>query len=218
VVEVVNTNGEIDVAPGDGAQVEVTAERIAKAATDEAARDLLKDVRIEEQASPDRVRLETKTPPGMTRLGGSTEVRYHLKVPASATVRVRNTNGAVRVTGVTGAVRAETTNGGVRGIDLGGAVEATTTNGGVRLQVVSVADGGIRAETVNGGIDVTLPAAAKANVEANCVNGGISVSGLSIEGGESSRRRVDGRLNGGGPNVSLDTTNGGIRIRASEAR
>ena len=43
-------------------------------------------------------------------------------------------------------------------------------------------------------------------------NGGISADGLSIETTESSRRRLEGRLNGGGPQIRLEGTNGGIRI------
>src|SRR5213592_2746495 len=40
-VRVVNTNGRIEVEPGQGAEVEIRAERIARAATDAGARELL---------------------------------------------------------------------------------------------------------------------------------------------------------------------------------
>jgi DUF4097 and DUF4098 domain-containing protein YvlB len=75
-----------------------------------------------------------------------------------------------------------------------------------------VAAGGIRAETVNGVIELTLPASANADVQATCVNGRVSVEGLKIDGPESTRRRVEGRLNGGGPKVVLETTNGRIQL------
>ena len=51
-----------------------------------------------------------------------------------------------------------------------------------------------------------------ATISASVTNGGISADGLSIETTESSRRRLEGRLNGGGPQVRLEGTNGGIRI------
>jgi hypothetical protein len=43
-------------------------------------------------------------------------------------------------------------------------------------------------------------------------NGGIDSSGLSIETTESTRRRLEGRLNGGGAPIRIEGTNGGIRI------
>ncbi len=76
----------------------------------------------------------------------------------------------------------------------------------------AVAAGGIRAETVNGSVDVTLPSGASADVRATCVNGRVGVEGLKIDGPEPTRRRVEGRLNGGGPKVVLETTNGRIQL------
>jgi hypothetical protein len=209
-VEILNTSGEISVTGGDGAQVEVVAERTARAATDADAKDLLKQIEIREDVTPARVRLETHQP--STLDGRRVEVRYHVKVPASVSVRVQNTNGEIVANALKGAFRAETTNGGIRGQGLSGQVEASTTNGGVRLQVDAVSPGGVRVETVNGGVDLTIPAAAQADVRAGCVNGGISLHGLALVGGESTRRRVEGKLNGGGALVSAETTNGGVRI------
>jgi DUF4097 and DUF4098 domain-containing protein YvlB len=57
-----------------------------------------------------------------------------------------------------------------------------------------------------------MPSSAKADVHATCVNGRIAVDGLKLDGPETTRRRVEGRLNGGGPKVTLETTNGGIRL------
>lgn len=212
-VEVVNGNGRITVRGGEGTQVEVTAKIVARSATDQQAQDYLKQIEIREDAGSDHVRLETTAP----RVSGShAEVQYEIQVPRGASLRLTNTNGQIHITGVAGAVRAETTNGGVKGIELAGRVEASTTNGGVDLDLASVAEGGVRAETTNGGVSVRLPATAKASVRASCVNGGISVTGLELEGGESTRRRVEGRLNGGGPLVDVETTNGGVRVAARQ--
>ena len=212
LLEIVNGNGEIEVTGGAGSTVEVRAERVARAATDEQATEYLKQVEIEEQVSRDHVRLETKVPPRVHRTWA--EVKYHVTVPAGLSVRLRNTNGAVTVVGVQGEVKAETTNGGVKGRELAGAVEASTTNGGVTLEMTAVAEGGIRAETTNGGVDLRIPGGAKADIRASVLNGGISLSGLELEGGQKTRRRVEGRLNGGGPTVAVETTNGGIKIAA----
>jgi DUF4097 and DUF4098 domain-containing protein YvlB len=209
-VEIGNTNGTIEVTQTSGATVEVRAERVAKAASDEAAKDLLRQLEIREDISASRVKLETKTPQGI-RWGG-VEVRYFVTVPSGTAVKVDNTNGKIRLTDLTGAVTAETTNGGVSGTGLAGAVRASTTNGGVDIDVSAVHADGIVLETTNGGVSLSLPADARADVSASCTNGGISVD-LPIEkDGESSRRSLRGRLNGGGPRVSLETVNGGVRI------
>lgn len=214
-VELSNTNGLVEVLATDGNQIEVRAERIARANTDQDAKELLKQVQIKEDANPNLVRLETILPSGLGfRTHG--EVRYHLKVPASVSVRVHNTNGQVRVEGVRGAVRAETTNGGVRGRDLSGAVEATTTNGGVDLELNELSAEGVRAETTNGGVELTVPENIRAQLKASCVHGGVSVTGLTVDG-ETSRNVVEGKINGGGPRISLETTNGGIRVRAGSS-
>ena len=51
-------------------------------------------------------------------------------------------------------------------------------------------------------------------ISASVTNGGIDTSGLELETLESSRRRLEARLNGGGPQVRIEGTNGGIRIGA----
>jgi hypothetical protein len=208
-VEIVNANGRIEITGTDGVQVEVGAVRTARAMTDEDAQKVLAQLQIVESVTADRVRLETKAPTGE---GRRVDVEYHVKVPASASVVLRNSNGTVEVVSLKGAVKAEIDNGTVVGRQLTGAVEATTTNGSVRLEVGAVAAGGIRAETVNGSVDLTLPSEAKADVQATCVNGRVGVEGLKIDGPETTRRRVEGRLNGGGPKVVLETTNGRIQI------
>jgi hypothetical protein len=60
---------------------------------------------------------------------------------------------------------------------------------------------------------LTLPRAARANLSATCTNGAIDVSGVALElMGEQSKRRVRGRINGGGTPVELTTTNGSISV------
>jgi DUF4097 and DUF4098 domain-containing protein YvlB len=208
-VEIVNAYGRIDVTGAEGTQVEVVAERTAKAMTDEDAQKVLAQMQIVETATAGSVRLETKAPKGE---GRRVEVTYHVKVPASVNVRVQNSNGTITLAALKGTVNAETDNGTVVGRQLAGAVTASTTNGSVQLDMGAVAAGGIRAEAVNGSVELTLPSDAKADLQATCVNGRVGVEGLKIDGPESTRRRIEGRLNGGGPKVVLETTNGRVQL------
>src|SRR6185503_8618655 len=75
--------------------------------------------------------------------------------------------------------------------------------------------------TVNGAVRLEVPPTVNADLDAATVNGGVSVDdklGLA----EVSRDRgsfgpatsIRGRLNKGGPRVTLQTTNGGVRVAA----
>lgn len=213
-LEIVNVNGAITAEPAQGGQVEVHALRIAKASTDDAARELLKRLEILEQASPNLVRIETKVE---RRSFGrvSHEVRYSVKVPKGLAVNFETVNGGVRLENLDGPVVASTTNGSVRGTGLRGGVKVSTTNGGIQIAMARVTSD-IEVETTNGGVRLQLPADVRASLEARTVNGGIGVSNLPYEG-EQSRRRWSGTINGGGPRVSAETTNGSIRISAAGA-
>ena len=92
-VRIVNTNGE-DRGRGRGrSTVEVRAERIARAATDAAARELLPRIAIKEDVTA-RPRARSK-PSGMSgiMIGAAFEVRYHVRAPKNAVVNVTTTNG-----------------------------------------------------------------------------------------------------------------------------
>lgn len=211
-VEIINVNGRIAVEASDGPAVEVRAERTAKAGSDEAAKELLKKIEMHEEIQPDRIRIETRPPRGLMGTS-STEVRYTLRVPRTASVNLETVNGGAIVKGVRGGVQMTSTNGEITGEALAGRVEATTTNGRVHLQFESIGQDAIRAETVNGRIELEIPSAARADIAARCVNGSIQVSGLDLKDiGERTRRSMDARLNGGGPRIEAETTNGAIRL------
>src|SRR5438128_1406301 len=83
IVEIDNVNGKIDLQGTDTPTVEITTERIAKAATDEGARQLLPNIKIEESASPDHITIKTGNVSGVL-IGASYEVRYTIRAPRSA--------------------------------------------------------------------------------------------------------------------------------------
>jgi len=212
-LRIANTNGLIEIEGVDGSTLEVRAERIARGVSEEAARELLPRIVIKEDKSADLVSLSTERFSGIM-LGAGFEVRYHVKAPKTTVVEVTNTNGQVRVSGLSGRVNARTTNGGVRGEGLTGDIDARSTNGGVVIDLASVSSGHVKLHTTNGGVTLTLPETAKADLSASVTNGGISIGefqGLDVS--EKSRRHFEARLNGGGSSVELQTTNGGIRIR-----
>ena len=212
-VRIANTNGRIDVEASDGPDVEIRAEKIARAATDTGAQELLPRIAIKEEVSPDRVFVQTERMSGIM-FGAAFEVRYHVRAPKNVFVNVANTNGQIALTGLGGKVMARTTNGAVTGKGLSGGVEARSTNGMVNIDFASVGRDPISAKTTNGGVSISLPQNAKADLSVTWTNGGVNVSpDLKVEVTEKSRRRFEGRMNGGGTPIELHTTNGGIRVR-----
>jgi DUF4097 and DUF4098 domain-containing protein YvlB len=210
--ELSNVNGAVEVTPSaDATSVEVVAERKAHASTEQAARDMLKSARIDEQASADAIKVSIPRQGGGMHVRRSLEVTFKVKVPKTVSLVVGTVNGEVHVTGVQGAVKIRTTNGAISGEEIGGALDAGTTNGEIRVQVTTVQPDGIRLDTTNGAVDLRMPADAKATIAARWRNGGFDASGLKPEG-ETDRHRYDGKLNGGGPRIELSTTNGSIRI------
>jgi hypothetical protein len=212
-LELINVNGRIVAEPGAGDTVEVKAERTGKGASDAAAKDALARIEMREEVGDNRVRIEVRAP----RFSGGAghEIKWTIKVPKGVAVDLRTVNGGVEMTGLDGDVRARSTNGGVKGHALVATnVDAAVTNGGVEIELANSAAGGsIDLESVNGGVSLTLPGESKADITARCVNGGISINGLDLEiVGEQTRRKVEGKLNGGGARITLETTNGGVRI------
>jgi Toastrack DUF4097 len=212
-VEVGGTNGKVEVEGVEGATVEIRAERIARAPTDEGARELLPRIAITEDVRPDRISVQTEPTSGIM-IRARFEVRYHVKAPKGAAVRATTTNGEIDVAALSGKLTAQTTNGDLSAKDLAGAVDARTTNGDIRIGLASVGAGKVELTTTNGSVTLTLPETAKADFSASCTNGSIDVSAVKVDvTGEQTRRRVEGRINGGGTPIQLRTTNGRIRVR-----
>jgi hypothetical protein len=76
-----------------------------------------------------------------------------------------------------------------------------------------VAEGGVKLDFTNGGLKMHVPRDARATISASITNGGISAGDLAIEStGENTRRRLEGRMNGGGGRIQIEGTNGGITL------
>lgn len=219
--ELINVNGKITAEPTDGAEVVVEGRRTAKGRSDEQAKEMLAKLEIREEVGESTVRVESR-PPRMTGFGGH-EIEWTIKVPKGVIVDLRTTNGGVRLNNLSNEIHAKTTNGGVRGENITPSViEASAVNGGVEFNLGAPLDSSdsVDLETVNGGVTLEMPSESKATIAARCVNGGVNVDGLEIAREEQAsdfdkRRRLNGTMNGGGANVKMNTTNGGIHLSRS---
>ena len=213
-LEIRNTNGVIKIEPGEGEAIEITADRVVLAGTDQAAKDALAAFEIKETIEKDRVTIDG-TERGMTLSGLSRRVEYHVRAPEWINVRLSTTNGDISVgPRLSGKFSAEATNGRITGVGLESGATASTTNGAISLEMAKIGDEGVAAETTNGAISLAVPASSNARLVARVVNGAIRPEGLNLSVSESSRRRLDATLGTGGPSIKLDTTNGAITIKA----
>jgi hypothetical protein len=211
--EIRNSNGRIRITPAEGDKVELQADRIVKAATDESAKAALAKFEIGETVAPKSIVIDASSQSMGLTIGLSRRVDFDVRVPRWADVKLDATNGDIEVTGLQGMFRAETTNGRVVGSALEGGATVTTTNGVVNLDFSKLGDEGVSCETTNGTISVTVPREAKARISARVTNGAINTSDLQLAVSEQSRRRLDASIGGGGPSIRLETTNGAISIK-----
>jgi hypothetical protein len=218
-----NTNGTVRVSTWTRDEVEIAAKKIAARRESDLDR-----VKIEVGGSADAVRVDTVYERYRNL---RVKVNYEVQIPEGCRVElVRTTNGDVELTGrfdevkasstngdirlENAAVRADlsTTNGTIRALDLSGEITADTTNGGIILEFRELkAD--VRAGTTNGSIRIRLPEEINARLSARTTNGRITTDiPITFTGTVSSRRRLEGTLGKGGPEVRLQTTNGSITI------
>ena len=149
--------------------------------------------------------------------GGNASIDYELTVPRTGDVKVENTNGSITLTDVSGRIELSTTNGRIEAVRCSGTINASTTNGSIRAELLQVSSGkAMEFETTNGSISVTVPPSFAATVDADTTNGSIKTD-LPVTTRSFSRRELRGTLNGGGPQLSLHTTNGSIEIRSNAA-
>lgn len=213
-LEIKNTNGVIEVDPSDGDKVSITAEKIAKAGTDAEAKQAAEAIEIREVVSGSSIVLDaTVSRTGISIGGGSRQVKFHIRAPKGTVLILSNTNGNIDVRDMTGEVRLSTTNGRILGKNLEGTARAETTNGMIDMDFSAIGTGGISAETTNGRVELTLAKSIKARVNGRVTNGAITTENLSLDTTENSRRRLTGTLNGGGPEIRLETTNGAVNVR-----
>jgi len=221
-----NVNGKVTVSTWKENKVEIKAVKVAR--DDE--KDL-KDVEIKVEELAGRVAVKAIWP--KHRNNFHVYVDFDVKVPDGvklekietvngdvratgvyASAEIETTNGEVTAEGVIGPLEASTTNGDVRISGQQGRLRAETTNGSIRLENLTFKDE-IKAETTNGSITLAIhaPEQINAQLRAETTNGHISVDfPITMKSLKGSRHLVDAQIGQGGPEISLETTNGSITI------
>jgi hypothetical protein len=213
-LEIINVNGKIEVSAAKGSQVEVLARREVRMRNEEEAKARLAETRMIEDVGPDRVRIEAESRDQGATGGrrGRMTIEYLVNIPAGLITSFRTENGPVRVENIDGQITLASTNGPINGRGLSGSVDASTVNGAIEIGLTAV-NGDSKIVTVNGPAVLIVSPDVGAEIEAAAVNGGVSTQdGLPLTASDRTNKRVTGRLNDGGPRISVQTTNGGVRV------
>ncbi|MGC2530746.1 MAG: DUF4097 family beta strand repeat-containing protein [Candidatus Acidiferrum sp.] len=222
-LEVINTNGEIEAnrASGEAARVEGIL-----GGSDDDHYLFIEVVEYPDGVTVCAVYARDKAPGRCHRGGVSSEsgnwwhgrrakINFNAQVPRGVRLNASTTNGRVHCLNLESVVQAASTNGDVE-VSTSEWASARTTNGGVRVSMGNAKwSGELELETTNGSVDVTLPASAEFNVDAATTNGGIRTDFPITVQGRFGPKSLSGTVGGGGRQLKVATTNGGIELRKS---
>jgi len=224
-LEVVNTNGEIDAgrASGDAARVEGV-----RGGSDDDHELFIEVVEYPDGVTVCAVYAKDKAPGRCHRGGVSSEsgngnwwhsrrakINFNVQVPRGVRLNALTTNGKVHCLNLDSVVQAATTNGDVE-VSTSEWASAKTTNGGVRVSMGNAKwSGELELLTTNGSVDVTLPPSAEFQVHASTTNGGIRTDFPVTVQGRFGPKSLSGTVGGGGRELKVATTNGGIELKKS---
>lgn len=217
-----NMNGGITISSWDQPRVRVLAVKEAKGDRED-ANEAMRELKVQITPRNGGLSITTDYPEHHNGVASifdwltgdhvNAQVRYELTVPKSMNLDITNTNGGISVTDVAGKHDLDTTNGRIEAVRCAGSLDAATTNGRIAAELVRVTPGqDIKLSTTNGRISVTVPASFAGEVDAGTTNGSIHTD-LPITTTRGENNRLRGTVNGGGAQLKLRTTNGGIEIK-----
>jgi len=226
-VYVRNMNGAIRVESGSGTTAEVRAEKRwrrgdPKDVTITAAKTARGDILVCAIWEGRQTRCDED---GYSSRGGDSwwrgdrdrndvSVEFTILLPNGVKLDASTVNGGLGIAGATAPVKARTVNGSIDAASTSGPVSARTVNGGIRVRAGTIGDGPVEYSTVNGSITLELPEGLNADIEMRTVNGSITSEDFPITvQGRIDRRRLEGKIGKGGPELSVSTVNGSIRLR-----
>jgi hypothetical protein len=106
-----------------------------------------------------------------------------------------------------------TSGGGIEIEDVSGSLEARTSGGPIRAAISRQPEGDCRLTTSGGGITVHLAPGLSFDLDAKTSGGSVRTDMEVSVRGEIKKNRIEGKLNGGGPELYLRTSGGGIQIK-----
>lgn len=128
-------------------------------------------------------------------------------------VLAKTSGGSIHIDRSGGSVVAKTSGGNVTVNEVFGAIEASTSGGSVRATLTSQPLADCRLSTSGGRIEVTLAESIALDLDASTSGGRVEVEMPVLVQGTIGRTSINGRINGGGPQLYLRTSGGSIYVK-----
>ncbi|KAB8140218.1 DUF4097 domain-containing protein [Chloroflexia bacterium SDU3-3] len=189
------SNGTVDVSTWDRSetQIEIVYEGGAP-----------EDYDLRQEARGDTLEIHGGPKPYLP-ISGDRQLSYHITIPKSGSVNIRNTVGDISVADVDGPVTIAISTGTISASNLGGKLSASTTNGDIHVEGLQ---GSLVAQSTNGSISLTD--SHSRDVQASTVTGDIDIEGAS---GKIALQNTNGSIavhDAQESSLSLNTVNGDI--------
>jgi hypothetical protein len=189
-------------------------------------------IEVTERQTGSRVEIRVRVPEWRFGFGMRRSAVLEIETPREIATDIHTGDGSITIDGAAGSSRLVTGDGSIDASALDGALEAHTGDGRIvargRFERVDIdtGDGSVEAEirpgskidgswrvrTGDGGIRVLLPADLAANLDVSTGDGSIEIGLPLALSGIKSRSNIRGRLNGGGPPLSIRSGDGSIRV------
>jgi hypothetical protein len=201
-------NGSITINGADVADCNLTATIVARATTEEDAKELAEKVKVTLEPSGNRLTAKIDRP---TRLiNKSVSVSLDVTVPNQMDLELSTHNGAVVIANITGQVNATTYNGKVTTEKVSGTTALKTHNGSIICREIS---GDTQLRTHNGSAKAFYSEAAPSVSDISITTGSINTNLAITVTGKVSKNNLKGTIGTGQGKLHLETHNGSIRIR-----
>lgn len=119
------------------------------------------------------------------------------------TVYAKTSGGTIRGNGINGSLEAHTSGGSVHLKELSGSVDASTSGGSIDIDISQI-DKYVTASNSGGNIHLTLPG--NKGLDLRLHGDRIKVESLSNFSGDQDDHNLNGKINGGGPQVNVKTS------------
>jgi DUF4097 and DUF4098 domain-containing protein YvlB len=208
-VSLSNVSGNIRITGWDRNEVQLEAAKHADSQED------LQAIRIDVDAQPDAINIETKYPHHYFEDHHSGRVEYTLSVPNRARIdSVKLVSGDLRLEALQGDVDASSVSGRIRAAGLTGALHLSGVSGSIEANFDRDLGRHVSLSTVSGSIVLGLVEDANAEVSAETVSGGIhSELPIQVDRHQFVGQSLHGRLGNGEAQIDLHTVSGSIELR-----
>lgn len=128
-------------------------------------------------------------------------------------VTAKTSGGSIKIDRAGGQVHARTSGGSISVNEVAGAIDASTSGGSVTAHISRQPRDNCRLSTSGGGVTVYMNPDLSFDIDAQSSGGGVNTEMAVTFSGKISRNRLVASINGGGPELHLRSSGGGIRIR-----